>query len=110
MSRPLKVDKTKLSGLRRRLRNARARAAYWSGRPSFTGAGYTPSRTHRSADHEYELAMCDIASLCKAIEALTGVQPKIVDTRQVWKEAAAKLMRGVRDGRARLSEKEDRDS
>lgn len=78
----------KLSDLRRRLHNARCRAAYASERPSFAKNVWRRRRgakDQRGADELYELAMCDIRSLSRAIESITGKLPKQTDQKSAYK-------------------------
>ncbi|MEM8519457.1 hypothetical protein [Janthinobacterium sp. CAN_S7] len=70
--------------LKKRLANARRRASYWSGRPSFT-FGHSMSRVAserlnaRGSNHEmeYESAMDDVGSLAEQIAVLTGKRPAV---------------------------------
>lgn len=60
---------------------------YWSGRPSFSGHGFSPSNRARDHELEYEAAMCDIASLCDEIEKATGKRPRERDVKQEYRDA-----------------------
>lgn len=75
----------RLADLKRLLKNARRRAVYWSGRPSFTGFGYSPGNA--AHEIEYEAAIDDITALCDAIEELTGRRPKATDPKQAYRDA-----------------------
>jgi hypothetical protein len=74
-------DRAILARLRRKLRNAKHRARYWSGLPSFTGFGFSPRNRNRDHDAEYEVAIADIDSLRRRIRDITGVEPKAYDPR-----------------------------
>lgn len=83
----------RLADLKKRLVNARKRAKYWAGLPSFTeGAGHSMSRiaqqrrAARGTDHEmeYEMALADCDSLAREIEILTGSKPEVIDYKAVF--------------------------
>lgn len=76
--------------LMRRFRNARRRAAYWSGRPSLTGAGHRVKRTDASI--MYEQAMTDQKNLAADIALLTGRLPVVRDYKA---EVAASVVRAL---------------
>jgi len=79
--------------LKRRLKNARPRALFWSGNASFTGKRFN---VRRSRGWEgYELAMCDIRNLCNAIERETGKRPKQSDPKREFSARFSKLMSAV---------------
>jgi hypothetical protein len=80
--------KKRLVELRRRLANAKQRAKYWAGLPSFVpGAGNSMTRlarerlAARGSDHEqeYEMAMCDVGALADEIERVCGKRPVVVE-------------------------------
>jgi hypothetical protein len=86
----------KLKELRRKLSNAKRRAKYWAGLPSFTkGAGHSMSRQslqRRAAlgtDHEieYETAMSDVESLAEEIKKITGSSPSVIDCKYSHKKS-----------------------
>lgn len=79
-----------VADLRRRLRNARQRAAYWSGRPNFSNRGFRGNSCH--GDEGYEIAMCDIRSLSGAIEEATGKRPKQSDPKREFRATFSALM------------------
>ena len=87
---------SELIGLKLRLRAARQRAAYWSGRPSFRGFGFRTGSSgrppHGRHDIEYEIAMDDIQSLCQRIGELTGCEPKVSDPREDFLKQYLKLI------------------
>lgn len=90
---------TDLRKLRQQLKNARRRAVYWSGRPSFCGFGFRPGvRSRASSGHpdlQYEICLDDIGALCDEIERLTGRRPKETNPRQEYrKRMAGFLSRG----------------
>jgi hypothetical protein len=81
-----------LNDLKRRLKNARNRALYWSGNPSFTGKRYNPSNSRSDDSLQYELAMCDIKSLTSLIEDITGKRPKQSDPKDAFRKRYHALM------------------
>jgi len=72
--------------LRKRLKNACSRALYWSGNPSFTGHRFRPNARRLIGGHheQYELALCDIDSLCRELESLTGRVMRRYDPRAAF--------------------------
>ena len=77
-------QKALIRDLKRRLKNARRRARYWSGNPSFRGFGFRPNSARAvTQGHaiEYETALSDIDVLCEALEELTGRSFKRSDPR-----------------------------
>lgn len=76
--------------LRRRLSNARARALFWSGNPSFTEKRFNPKS--RNASERYELALCDIDSLATLLEEITGKRVKRSNPRYDFQNKFLKLM------------------
>lgn len=68
----------KITELKTRLRNAKARAKYWSG--SAFGVGYAHN-TRRSPAEEYELAMSDCDAIADLMQQITGNRPEIIDYR-----------------------------
>ena len=80
--------------LKRRLKNARSRALFWSGNASFTGRRFNV-RKNRNGWEGYELAMCDVRNLCDAIERETGKRPKQTDPKRAVSERYHKLMSRV---------------
>ena len=83
----------RLRDLKRRLANARKRAAFWSGRPNFSGRGFVGSSGH--GDDEYSLAMCDIRRLCDALEGETGKRPKQSDPKREFSAGFSQLMNAI---------------
>lgn len=79
-----------IARLKKRLANARHRAAYASGRPSFRGFGAVGKSGH--IDELYELAMCDIESLCTILEAKTGKKFKRSDPKRDFNHAFTKAL------------------
>ena len=83
--------------LSRCLRNAKRRALYWSGIPSFIqGASFAPGTHGRrdSPDLEYELALADVDALQSKLTEIDGVcreqfDPR-ADFRRRWSEGMAK--------------------
>jgi hypothetical protein len=92
------VSDGRLQDLRRRLANSRKRAAYWSGRPSFTAKSFKPGRGGRALigpDEEYEMAMCNTESLAGLIEQITGKRPAATDYREEFRNAFSKNNYGI---------------
>jgi hypothetical protein len=71
----------KINNLKRRLHNAKSRALYWSGNPSYSGRRYNPRNRSRSADLEYEIALTDVRSLIGLLEQLTGRNRRYTEPR-----------------------------
>lgn len=90
-NRGLRAEDGRAAMLKRRLKNARMRALYWSGNPSFAGARFSV-RKNRNGAEGYELAMCDVRSLCDSIEELTGKRPKQSDPRGAFGRRFSALM------------------
>lgn len=86
------IDPAEIIRLRRALKNARVRALFWSGNPSFTGKRFKPHASRKGHDEQYELAMCDIDSLAARLEELTGHKVKRSDPRAEFRERFSKLM------------------
>lgn len=86
---PAHGSAARLKDLKRRLTNARQRAAYACERPSFSRNVWRRRKgatNQRRAEELYELAMCDIRSLSSAIEYITGKRPKLSDPKQAFRE------------------------
>ncbi len=83
-----------VSRLKRKLRNARMRALYWSGNPTFTGHRFSVKK-NRNGWEGYELAMCDVRGLCDQIEELTGVRPKQSDPKRAFGQRFLGIMAKV---------------
>ena len=89
----MKADQAeRLAMLRRRLKNVKGRALYWSGNPSFAKNRFIPTRARHSDSEGYEIAMCDVRSLRRAIFELTGEGPKDYDPKAAFREAFAKFI------------------
>lgn len=88
------MNKTEeLKESRRKYSNARRRAKFWSGNPSFINAG--PKGRNLSSSkmsEQYELAMCDCDSWEKTIEGLTGKKIEHYDPRAKFRAAFTKLI------------------
>jgi hypothetical protein len=87
----MKRTEKDLPELRRNLKNAKRRALFWSGRPSYS------SRTPRSPTssklwEKYELAMCDIKSLCGLIEDITGKPEPSYDPKREFQKQFSTLL------------------
>ena len=82
-----------LATLKKRLNAARKRAAYWSGRPSGRGFGFSSRAAHSGQqDEEYETAMTDCDALADAIAEITGKRPTVTDYREDFRNAFAEAM------------------
>ena len=83
-------DSVAVRRLVRALKNARSRALYWSGNPTFTGKRFNPNAKVRRVcgghDEQYELALCDIDSLTDELEKLTGKKWKKTDTKVAFQQ------------------------
>ena len=90
---PVETTSRKAEDLKRKLRNARQRALFWSGNPTFTGKRFNVRRSR--GDEGYELAMCDIRNLCDHIEALTGKRPKQSDPKGDFRGKFSKVMSAI---------------
>ena len=71
--------------LRRRLANAKRRARFWSGVPSFS-RHVAKSRNVGERDTRYEIAMCDVRSLTALLEERTGRKLVLYDPQAQWRE------------------------
>lgn len=83
----------KITEALRRYSNARRRARYWSGTPSFNSALRSNECRTSKLDLKYELAMCDCDSWEHAIEKMTGKRPEHYDPKQAFRRSFSKLMR-----------------
>jgi hypothetical protein len=82
-----------LDELRKRLRNAKQRARYWSGNPSSSGFGYSPaSGSACDADAEYEMALDDCAAIADEIERVTGKRPATPDPKREFNAHFAQVV------------------
>ena len=83
---------------RRRYHNARSRALYWSGAPTFTGHRYLPGhvRGKATADEQYEVAICDCRAWEAEIGRLTGRRLKPYDPKALVRERWCKVNRSLR--------------
>ncbi|MCS8414896.1 hypothetical protein N0754_19400 [Pseudomonas aeruginosa] len=82
-----------LDQLRKRFRNAKQRARYWSGIPSGTGFGYNPaSGSACDADAEYEMALDDCAAIADDIERATGKRPITPDPKREFNAHFAQVV------------------
>ena len=77
-------SKRLLAEARRRYANAKKRARFWSGTPSFGGNRASVSR---KVDEMYDLAMCDCDSWERELEKLTGRRPPHYDPRKKFNTA-----------------------
>lgn len=80
-----------LAECRRRYANAKKRARFWSGTPSF-GCNRSLNTKSSIQDEKYELAMCDCDSWEKEIELHTGKRPPHYDPRRKFNAAFQKAM------------------
>lgn len=77
---------------KRRYANARRRARYWSGVPSFNPNLRSSECRTSELDLKYELAMCDCNSWEQTIETLTGKRPGHYDPKRAFRHSFSKLM------------------
>ena len=76
--------------IRRKLKLAKRRLVYWSGRPSFCGFGYSPG-SHPDPDGQYENAWADCQSWADLIEKATGKRPVVRDVKEEFREAFCRI-------------------
>ena len=76
----------------RRYANAKRRALYWSGNPSFSVRARSNNIRSSTLDLKYELAMCDCDSWERTIETLTGERPKHYDPKAKFRANFAKML------------------
>lgn len=89
-------DQRKVADLKRCLKNARGRAAYWSGNPSCRAYGFDPKSPRAAVQGhaiEYETAMSDIDVLCAELERLTGRTYKRSDPKAEFRARFANIFR-----------------
>src|SRR5206468_1616880 len=77
----------------RRYKNARRRARYWSGLPTFVPSKRSVKSDHSTLSEKYELAMCDCKNWEWEIERLTGVAPKHYDPKAKFALNFTRLIR-----------------
>lgn len=70
---------SRLEYLRYRLKMAKARAVYWSGKPTYGRAAKATQTSRRN--EKYEIALCDVHNLSRSIEAITGKKIPRYDPR-----------------------------
>ncbi|HEJ2342271.1 TPA: hypothetical protein ACWLUJ_005788 [Pseudomonas aeruginosa] len=80
-----------LDQLRKRFRNAKQRARYWSGIPSNSGFGYNPASAC-DVDAEYEMALDDCAAIADEIERVTGKRPSTPDLKREFNAHFAQVV------------------
>jgi len=76
---------------KRRYSNARRRARYWSGTPSFSVTARSNECRTSELDLKYELAMCDCNSWEQTLEKMTGKSLEHYDPKQAFRRAFSKL-------------------
>lgn len=86
---PPVVHRSELDKVLRRYRNAKRRALYWSGNPSFAKRS-VETRSSRLSE-KYELAMCDCKNWEHDIERLTGHRPPHYDPKASFDRAWSRL-------------------
>ena len=77
---------------RRRYSNARRRARYWSGIPTFRPWGRSNETRTSKLWEKYELAMCDCNAWESRIEELTGKRPEHYDPKSAFAVRFTQLM------------------
>lgn len=87
----MSVHSTALLEAFRGYRNARRRARYWSGNPSYSNGVTKCTRSSRLWE-KYELAMCDCRVWEAEIGRITGTQPDRYDPRRTFAAKFQKLM------------------
>lgn len=88
----MKIE-TELQRARRRYRNARRRAQFWSGNPSLSGFGPMGVNLNTGRMNEkYELAMCDCESWELELTRLTGRPHAHYDPKAEFRARFSKLL------------------
>lgn len=82
------VSSTELLEAKRRYQNARRRARYWSGTPTFRPFIRSTETRSSRLNEKYELAMCDCKNWEQTIQEMTG---KVVPHYDPKKQFAAKF-------------------
>lgn len=85
-----------LAEAKRRYKNARRRARYWSGTPSFVPSARSNETRTSELCLKYELAMCDCKSWESTIENLTGKPVPRYDPRSAFAAKFSQLMSKVK--------------
>lgn len=93
------TDEELLEYMTYRLKLAKRRLVYWSGRPSFLGFGFSPCGT-RDHSTEYEMALDDCHCLAHQIGKLCGKNPVVRDIKrevaEAWNEMNEAIVKGMR--------------
>lgn len=84
MSKLKQRDAVTLKEALRRYNNARRRARYWSGIPTFNYKKRSSETRSMRLSEKYELAMCDCNSWESEIEMLTGTRPDHYDPKKAF--------------------------
>ncbi len=78
--------------------NAKRRARYWSGNPSYSSRVTRETRSSRLSE-KYELAMCDCKNWEFEIHRITGKRPKHYDPKAEFNRRWYEVMRSFARGR-----------
>lgn len=73
-----------LEEIKRKYANARRRALYWSGNPSWSRSARSQETTTSTLDLKYDLAMYDCRSWEQALEIATGVKVPKYDPKNAF--------------------------
>lgn len=77
-----------INDLKKRLRSARGRVAYWSNRPSFRGFGFKQNSRRAKTGAwalEYEQALDDVRNLASVLSELTGRAYAVTDLMEEFR-------------------------
>lgn len=75
-----------IPSLKHRYRNAKRRALYWSGNPSYSASRTRETRSSRLCE-KYEIAMSDCKNLEQLLERLTGASHPHYDPQQKFRNS-----------------------
>lgn len=98
----MKAPEITLSEARRRYANARRRARFWSGMPTFSPWKRSNETRSGRLDEKYELAMCDCDSWEGIIERLTGKRPKHYNPKAQFAAKFSQLIGSIAKPKERL--------
>lgn len=79
----------------RKYANAKRRALYWSGTPSFNPFARSSQTRSGMLDEKYELAMCDCDVWERVIATLTGKRVEHYDPHSAYRHTFSKIMAAV---------------
>jgi hypothetical protein len=86
----------KVAEAKRRYANAKRRALYWSGKPSFCPSARSNEKRSSKIWENYELAMNDCDSWENTLKALTGKDYPHFDPRREFAARFSQLLRNPR--------------